>query len=75
MLYSLGSNNQWKFEEAIVEKTSCRVETFDCTIPETTLPPESIRHRVRFHNYCISDKDEGKYKTWKSLHKITGLVG
>ena len=73
IIYSIGSNNQWGFEEAIFEKTNCRVETFDCTTPATIKPPEAIQSRVRYHNICLGSENKGKFKTWKGLHEITGI--
>jgi len=32
VVYSIGSNNQWDFEEAIFRSTKCMIETFDCTL-------------------------------------------
>lgn len=49
--YSIGSNNKWDFEEHIYRDTSCRIETFDCTV-DATIPP-SIRNRTRYHKYCL----------------------
>lgn len=76
VIYSIGSNNQWDFEVAIVQKTDCRVETFDCTVPNAR-PPEHVKHRVRFHPLCVSDADyelDGrKYVSWKTLNQITGV--
>jgi len=75
VVYSIGSNNEWGFEEAIFNTTSCRVETFDCTINSESLPPEYIRSRVRFHHICLGDTDEGLFRKWKSLSNLTGHVG
>lgn len=79
VIFSLGSNNQWGFEEAIFQATTCRVETFDCTIAHSSQPPEAIRSRVRFHHVCIGDKDEirpnkQQFLTWASLLLRTGLT-
>jgi len=51
---SLGSNNDWAFESWVHEHTPCRIETFDCTLSETTIPPKWISSRVRFHQACPS---------------------
>ena len=75
VIYSIGSANQWDFELDVVERTNCSVHTFDCTISNTTLPPESIRDRVTFHHVCLGDKNEGKFLTWESLHSVTGMKG
>jgi len=49
IIYSIGSNNMWEFEEDIFQRTTCRVETFDCTMHESIQPPEYIQSRVRLH--------------------------
>lgn len=78
VVYSIGSNNQWGFEEDIIAKTHCRIETFDCTIGKDIQPPAKIRHRVRFHPVCLSDSDyvlDGRqYLSWTSLNKLTGIT-
>lgn len=78
VVFSLGSANMWGFEQDIFNETKCRVETFDCTISQDILPPESIRSRVRFHNVCVGEKDEIKFGkqflSWGSLLKLTGLT-
>jgi hypothetical protein len=78
VIFSVGSANQWDFEEMIFkELPNCKVETFDCTISDKTLPPEPIRSRVRFHPVCIGDADyliEGRqYLSWESILKRIGL--
>ena len=47
---SIGSRNEWEFEEEVVRRTPCRVATFDCTIHPSTRPPAAIRPRVTFHH-------------------------
>jgi hypothetical protein len=32
VVFSLGSNNQWTFEENVVKETKCKIHTFDCTV-------------------------------------------
>jgi hypothetical protein len=52
-IISIGSNNQWDFERDIVEKTSCRVDTFDCTLAPDIRPPKDLSGRVQLHPYCV----------------------
>ena len=75
MVYSVGSNNNFDFEAAIVKSTECSVHTFDCTvIPKV---PRILAGRVVFHRWCLGARDvieesvvEGSagsrvaYKTW-----------
>jgi hypothetical protein len=71
VILSIGSNNQWAFEEDIINKTSCRVETFDCTVAKNLKPPKALRSRVRLHHLCLSDRnyevDDRRYVTWSNL--------
>lgn len=54
LVYSLGSNNQWSFEEAVLRSTDCSIHTFDCTSrppPLTSNLTHSKRHA--FHSWCV----------------------
>jgi hypothetical protein len=78
VVYSIGSFNEWDFEEAILATTNCRVETFDCTLPPTvTGPPVALQSRVRLHKVCLGSSDyivnEKQFLSWPSLHKLTGV--
>lgn len=77
VIYSLGCNNQWGFEDAIVTHTSCRVETFDCTVNEDVVPPEHLQSRVRLHRVCLSDHDfilNGLlFLSWDTINILTGV--
>lgn len=48
VVFSIGSNNQWTFELDVLNKTKCRVFTFDCTM-EPQVPKG-----VRFYPFCVS---------------------
>lgn len=56
VVYSIGSHDDWKFEEAIVAGTRCTIETFDCTVRKIHMP-RHIKHRVRFHKICLGDSN------------------
>lgn len=77
VVFSIGSNNQWMFEEAIINQTSCRVETFDCTMDKQIKPPKHLRHRVRLHPLCLSDRqytvEDREYVTWHQILEKVGL--
>ena len=49
VVYSLGSNNMFDFEQAISDQTLCEIHTYDCT----SLPPSESIDRLRFHPVCI----------------------
>lgn len=78
VIFSLGCNNQWAFEQSIFKLTRCRVETFDCTLKPNAAPPRNLQSRVRLHNVCIGDKDvivDGKqYLSWASILNLVGAM-
>ena len=51
IVYSLGSGNQFQFEEAVLSETQCTVHTFDCT----SSPPPEKNSRLHFHNICLGE--------------------
>ena len=70
---AIGSNGQWSFEADIVSRTSCRVHTFDCTVPATVQVPPALSDRVQLHRMCIGQRPpagRGQFlyvpKTWNS---------
>eukprot|EP01040_Poterioochromonas_malhamensis_P013999 gene13999-15462_t len=78
VIYSIGSKGQWGFEESILAKTECRVETFDCTMAKDYQLPAHLKGRVRFHPICLADSDyeidDRRYVSWTTLNKITGVA-
>ena len=69
IVYSLGSNNQFEFEEGLLKSLpTCSVYTFDCT----SLPPVNYTERLYFEKTCLGDHDfitdEGT--VFKSLNSI-----
>jgi hypothetical protein len=50
-VFSVGSNDQWMFEMAVVNRTRCTVYVFDCFAH--LHPPEELRGRVRLFNVCL----------------------
>ena len=60
---SIGSRNQWDFEEAIVARTPCEVHTFDpMSVTEVKVPPH-IENRTIFHSKFISGTSSRNNKT------------
>lgn len=51
IVYSLGSNNNYQFEEAILNTTDCYIYTFDCTVEGRSIHP-----RHHFYRYCVGGK-------------------
>lgn len=77
VVFSIGSDNQWEFEEAIYARTPCRIETFDCTVKDNAKVPETIQDRTRLHRVCLGDKEEfindKQFSTWNSLLQIAEM--
>jgi hypothetical protein len=74
-IISLGSHNQWGFEEAVFhDLPRCQIHTFDCTIPVDSKPPVHISARTTLHPICIGDRDYEKdgaiFKSWKSIMNL-----
>lgn len=78
VVISIGSHNQWGFEEAIFSGTECHIHTLDCTMDPSSKPPSKISPRTTFHNYCIGKRDEEidnrKYLSWTSVLDIIGIA-
>ena len=91
IVYSIGGNNQWQFELAVLQETPCEVHTFDCTgkVSRFRKPHDD---RLKFHHICIGSRHEdapsecvGKAKcgeTWTLLeiqqylgHKRSDIEG
>eukprot|EP01041_Mallomonas_annulata_P007066 gene7066-14377_t len=73
--YSIGSNNQWHFEEHVFSQTNCSTVTFDCTCNVTI--PEEIVSRTVFHPVCLSavhsiDHNGHKFLTLPQINKVAG---
>jgi hypothetical protein len=73
IVYSIGSNNQWDFEAAIVEATPCIVHTFDCTIDGNV--PDSIQEWVTFHKICLGEATQDATGEFKTLKQIMAFLG
>jgi hypothetical protein len=52
VVYSVGGNNQWEFELAVLDKTPCEVHTFDCTGNSTRFH-KPVNPRLKFHHICL----------------------
>mmetsp|Transcript_10849 Transcript_10849/g.18060 ORF Transcript_10849/g.18060 Transcript_10849/m.18060 type:complete len:336 (-) Transcript_10849:835-1842(-) len=74
-IMSIGSNDQWGFENEIVSTTGCHTHTFDCTMTKPLKKPNL--DSVSYYSACISHKDRmvngRKYSTYQSLWKLTGM--
>ena len=50
---SVGGNDNWKFEIAVVEQLGCTTHTFDCTLPGGQPKKKPNHPNMHFYNYCI----------------------
>ena len=74
IVYSIGSNNNWAFEEDIVKTTTCQVFTFDCTVDGQV--PLAIQDRVSFYPQCLGNVPEGSTDTnFRSLRGLMEMLG
>ena len=78
VVFSIGSYNEFSFEQSIFNETSCTVHTFDCTLGRRgVVVPEGLRSRVFGHNVCIGARDEvldnRVFKSWRSIIELTKL--
>jgi len=57
-IFSIGSNDQWGFEEEVVQKLpNCVTHTFDCTLPNNKPKRKPNSDHVQFYPYCIGDAE------------------
>lgn len=81
-IISIGSHNEWGFEEAIVARTNCSVDTFDCTGKgKGWAVPTDIAHRVALHEKCIGgvegvnfNNSANDFITWPTLLDMAGIM-
>ena len=73
VIYSLGSNANFDFEEAVSKQTLCEIHTFDCTVSEDRIPA-ILPARVTYHSICLgSDEDvTSQYRSLGSLMREFG---
>lgn len=56
-IFSIGSNDQWKFEREVIQKMpNCVTHTFDCTLKNNQPRRKPASDKVRFYPYCISEE-------------------
>jgi hypothetical protein len=76
-MISIGSNDQWGFEQTLASQTHCKIHTFDCTISTPRNKPDL--ESVHFYSACISDHDQTidgrSYVSYNSLLNLTGMKG
>ena len=57
IIYSIGGNNKWEFEVALLQETPCEVHTFDCTGPVSRFQKPD-HDRLIFHHVCLGTRHE-----------------
>lgn len=72
VVYSLGSNNNFDFEQDILGRTSCKVATFDCTSQSRTLGP-----RHTFVSKCLGSEERmaSDPSKWVTLQQAMNELG
>ena len=71
IVYSIGSNDQWDFEEGIFKDTQCKIYTFDCTTQGQKMP-RKIRSRTTFHSICLGDPKKPNFMSLKGMMEMLG---
>jgi len=73
VIYSLGSNGNFIFEEAVSRNTPCVIHTFDCTVSKERLPAV-LPERVTYHSICLGSDEEvtSQYRSLGSLMREFG---
>eukprot|EP00878_Enallax_costatus_P019727 GHUV01020820.1.p1 GENE.GHUV01020820.1~~GHUV01020820.1.p1 ORF type:complete len:260 (+),score=54.85 GHUV01020820.1:230-1009(+) len=74
IIYSLGSNGDYSFEQDALNNTKCEVHTFDCTYDGTSIDPE----RHKYHKTCVG-RAGPLFKTWEQIthelgHKVIDVA-
>jgi Methyltransferase domain len=73
IVYSIGGNNQWAFEEDVLRKTPCEVHTFDCTGSISRFHKPN-NDRLHFHHVCLGAKSAEAPETCGGTETICGEV-
>jgi hypothetical protein len=73
VIYSLGSDGNFAFEEAVSKNTPCVIHTFDCTVSKDRLPA-ILPARVTYHSICLGSDEEvtSQYRSLGSLMREFG---
>jgi hypothetical protein len=74
VIISVGSNNQFSFEEAMVKDSTCHLHTFDCTVADPT-PPASLNGRMTYYNFCLDERDWVNPETGYEYISYATMIG
>lgn len=86
--FSIGSNDQWGFEQEVIQKLPhCVTHTFDCTLPNNQPQRKPVSENIFFHPHCIggdesvqainstnSDNAPQRYLPYREMWKITNTT-
>jgi len=53
VIYAIGSNNVWEFEEDLLLRTNCEIHTFDCTGRRDRYDKVPDHENHHFHHICL----------------------
>lgn len=70
LVYSIGSNNQFDFEEELHARFQCETHTFDPTVEGKN----ALEHVTTFHKLGISSESSADGKLFYSIDGITRLL-
>mmetsp|Transcript_23218 Transcript_23218/g.37231 ORF Transcript_23218/g.37231 Transcript_23218/m.37231 type:complete len:310 (+) Transcript_23218:142-1071(+) len=73
LVYSVGSSDDFRFENDILQKVSsdCEIHVFDHTVPNPTTKPPA----VHYHAYGLSVHSSGNLRTLKDIVNELGHAG
>lgn len=79
IVYSLGSNGQFEFENNLIQTTPCEIFVFDCTMG---IPPVGLHPRIHFYPLCVGepatfllDADPNEGKNYRMLPQLVSMLG
>eukprot|EP00993_Chasmostoma_nieuportense_P002481 NODE_3273_length_999_cov_16.474771_g3127_i0.p1 GENE.NODE_3273_length_999_cov_16.474771_g3127_i0~~NODE_3273_length_999_cov_16.474771_g3127_i0.p1 ORF type:complete len:306 (-),score=60.95 NODE_3273_length_999_cov_16.474771_g3127_i0:82-966(-) len=75
VVFSIGSRNQWKFEQAVHNRTKCMIHTFDCFVKKLRVP-DGYSERVIPHPVCLGGEHSqgSKFLTWNGFIQLAHLT-
>lgn len=78
LVYSIGSNNHFDFEQAVLESVSgdCEIHIFDHTVSALQLVSKQRKPwKTYFHQYGLSDAPSGDFKSLTDIVRMLGHEG
>ena len=76
IIYSLGSDYDFKLEEALIASTPCEVFTLDCTVNSTNARfPKGLSPRIHFYPYCVGGSNFERSTYHRSVGSLAAELG